>query len=228
MTKNVGGTGTLSAEKRKLLDRILAKRGVGDGGAQTIQRRSDSDPSDLSFAQGRLWFLHQLEPDAPVYNVPDAYRLHGPLNVDAFERAVNAIIHRHDVLRTTFAVTGGSPVQVISPSVRIAVPVVDLTDLEDGERQGALERMAQREARQPFDLGGHSLLATQVVSRLYEAFQVEIPVRRLFETRSVAGLVEAVATVYGGRELLDDIARTIQHVDQLSEEEIRMQLAQEA
>ena len=69
----------------------------------------------LSFAQQRLWFLDQLVPANPFYNIPTAYRLGGPLEVGALERALGEIVARHESLRTTFVSREGCPVQVIAP-----------------------------------------------------------------------------------------------------------------
>lgn len=73
----------LSPEKRALLERRLMEAGVLSTGAAGIPRRGDVGPCPLSFAQQRLWFLHQLEPESPAYNVPRALRLRGALDVDA-------------------------------------------------------------------------------------------------------------------------------------------------
>src|SRR6266567_2880942 len=70
----------------------------------------------LSFSQQRLWFLDQLEPGSPRYNVPQGIRLQGPLRSDALERSLNALIERHEVLRTAFAMVNEKPVQRISAS----------------------------------------------------------------------------------------------------------------
>ena len=69
----------------------------------------------LSFAQQRLWFLDQYEPDKPFYNIPFALRLSGPLNVAALDQSVNEIIRRHEALRTTFSMLDGEAVQIIAP-----------------------------------------------------------------------------------------------------------------
>ena len=76
-------------------------------------RREGSLP--LSFAQQRLWFLDQLEPGSPFYNIPAAFQVDGPLDVDALQRSFSELVRRHEALRTTFATAGGEPVQVISP-----------------------------------------------------------------------------------------------------------------
>ena len=98
----------------------------------------------LSFAQQRLWFFQQLEPDNPVYNIPIAVLLSGALDVVALERALGEIVRRHEVLRTTFTTVKGEPVQSIHENARLALPVTDVHD--------EVERHAREEARRPFDL----------------------------------------------------------------------------
>src|SRR5215467_5823259 len=74
----------------------------------------DSRTAPLSFAQQRLWFLDQYEPDNILYNLPSAIRLKGTLNVTALERSLNEIVRRHGALRTTFSIVDDRPVQVIN------------------------------------------------------------------------------------------------------------------
>ena len=83
----------------------------------------------LSFAQQRLWFLDQLEPDNPLYNIPLAVRLSGALDVESLKRALNEIIQRHEVLRTRYSWKTTCPVQVIADEVKIDVPIADLSRL---------------------------------------------------------------------------------------------------
>ncbi|MCG3161077.1 MAG: Linear gramicidin synthase subunit D [Acidobacteria bacterium] len=104
----------------------------------------------LSFAQERLWFLDQLTPGAASYNIAEAYRLSGPLNVDALERSLNEIVRRHEALRTTFATVDSRPVQMVAPELRLNLPVIDLRGTP--ERKIEAERLAAEEARKPFDL----------------------------------------------------------------------------
>ena len=81
----------------------------------SIPRRSGSDAVPLSFAQERLWFLDQLEPSTAVYNVCQAVRMSGTLDVIALEKAFNEIVRRHEILRTNFVASEGRAVQVIAP-----------------------------------------------------------------------------------------------------------------
>lgn len=89
----------------------------------------------LSFAQQRLWFLDQWQPGSAVYSIPRAFRLSGPLHVVALEQSLNEIIRRHAVLRTCFFTKEGQPVQVINPFQPLALPIVDLPDLPDNDRE---------------------------------------------------------------------------------------------
>jgi len=106
----------------------------------------------LSFAQQRLWFLHQMNPQSPVYNMPVASRLLGRLNVTALEQALNEIIQRHEVLRTTFQMVDAQPMQVISPRAALVLPLLDLTHLPETAREAEAHRLAVENLRQPFDL----------------------------------------------------------------------------
>ncbi|MFP2933044.1 amino acid adenylation domain-containing protein, partial [Pyxidicoccus sp. 3LG] len=112
----------------------------------------------LSFAQQRLWFIDQLEPGSPLYNMPAALRLEGTLDVGALERAISDVVERHEALRTTFASRDGEPVQVIHPATALSVPVVDLTALSADARQAEVMRLAREEALRPFDLTTGPLL----------------------------------------------------------------------
>jgi amino acid adenylation domain-containing protein/non-ribosomal peptide synthase protein (TIGR01720 family) len=118
--------------------------------------RSRSFP--LSFAQERLWFLDQLEPGSPFYNMPAAVRVTGPLNVAALRASLNEIVSRHEALRTTFATVDGRPVQRISAELSVPLEVVDLSGMPEAEREEAIRSRAVAEAQGPFDLSAGPLL----------------------------------------------------------------------
>ncbi|HYH80907.1 MAG TPA: amino acid adenylation domain-containing protein, partial [Longimicrobium sp.] len=111
----------------------------------------------LSFAQERLWFIDRLEPESAVYNVPVAWRLGGALDEAALERSLGEIVRRHESLRTIFREADGSPVQVIAPFGGFALPVEDLSDLGEADREAALRRRVGEEALQPYDLAAGPL-----------------------------------------------------------------------
>jgi amino acid adenylation domain-containing protein len=117
----------------------------------------------LSFAQQRLWFIDQLDPGNSVYNFPVALRLKGSLNLAALEQSLNEIVRRHETLRTTFSMVDGQPAQVIASSLTITLPIVDLTELPEVERETEVQRLVVEEARRPFDLARGPLLRASVL-----------------------------------------------------------------
>ena len=135
----------------------------------------------LSFAQRRLWFLNQLEPGSSAYNLPAAMRLTGRLDFRAFERSLDEIIDRHEVLRTRFVMLDDTPIQIISPSLRFRVPVIDLSELPESAREHTVARLVAEEARKPFDLECGPLLRASML-KLGEAEHVA-----LFTMHHIAG-----------------------------------------
>ncbi|MFC5025774.1 amino acid adenylation domain-containing protein [Streptomyces coeruleoprunus] len=118
------------------------------------ERREATEPRriPLSFGQQRLWTLDQLVPDSPAYNVVMALALRGDVRADVMERAVNEVVRRHEVLRTTFPSADGMPWQEIAPVLTLSVPLVEVTGETDAEREAEYERLVGEEARHVFDL----------------------------------------------------------------------------
>ncbi|RJS13574.1 non-ribosomal peptide synthetase, partial [Corallococcus sp. H22C18031201] len=117
----------------------------------------------LSFAQQRLWLLDQLTPGDASYNIPSALRLTGSVEVEALRRAFEALVHRHESLRTTFVEQEGEPTQVIHPAGTWALSVTDLSALPESEREAEALRHATREAQTSFNLAAGPLLRTALV-----------------------------------------------------------------
>jgi amino acid adenylation domain-containing protein/non-ribosomal peptide synthase protein (TIGR01720 family) len=148
----------LSPEKRALLEMLLKEQGVNLSRSVILPQSRDTNTFPLSFAQQRLWFLDQLEPGSPMYNIPSAVRLTGRLDVAALERSIAEIVRRHEALRTTFAAGNGQPVQVIAPELAFFLPILDLRSLPELEQEAEALRLATKDARQPFDLTAGPLL----------------------------------------------------------------------
>jgi Condensation domain len=132
----------LPPEKRALLERKLKEKSLDSLLKGVIPRRPQQDPAFLSFSQQRLWFLDQYDPGSAVYNIPKAVRTTGVLDLAALEQSLREIVRRHEVLRTTFSMSGEKPIQVITPSTNYSLPVVDLGDLPGNEREGEARRLA--------------------------------------------------------------------------------------
>ena len=136
----------------------------------TALKRVDREQMDrlpLSFAQQRLWFLEQMEGELTAYNMPFAWRLRGTLHAEALRRALEAIVQRHEPLRTTFAVVDEEPVQVIRTIERLELPVEDLSALESQDREAEIVRRCRSEAERPFDLT-RDLMLRAILLRLAE------------------------------------------------------------
>ena len=100
----------------------------------------------LSHAQQRLWFLDQLGPGSVAYNIPAAVRLKGRLDVEALQRTLDEVVRRHEVLRTTFVAVNGEAVQVIAPASQVKLPVLDLSELPEEQREEEARLLAQAES----------------------------------------------------------------------------------
>ena len=116
-----------------------------------------------SFSQQRLWFLDQLEPGSPVYNIARAIRISGNLHVGFLERALQAIVGRHESLRTTFTAADGDPVQVVHPPHSVPIPVTSLDHLTEAQRQAQIWAIIAEESRRPFDLTAGPLMRARVL-----------------------------------------------------------------
>ena len=117
----------------------------------------------LSFAQQRLWFIDQLEPNSSAYNMPVAYRLTGQLNITALEQSLNEIIRRHEVLRITFPAVDEQPSQAIAPSITLTLPLTDLGEHPETEREVIAQQIATQEAQQPFNLAQEPLFRAKLL-----------------------------------------------------------------
>ncbi|AFZ23808.1 amino acid adenylation enzyme/thioester reductase family protein [Cylindrospermum stagnale PCC 7417] len=124
----------------------------------SLERVSRDIELPLSFAQQRLWFIHQLDPDSSAYNGADLVRLQGKLNVAALEESINEIVRRHEALRTCFVAVEGRSHHSIIPELRIPLPVMDLQHLSAAEQEQKVRSLEAENAQQPFNLKNVPLL----------------------------------------------------------------------
>jgi len=149
-----------------------------------------------SFAQQRLWFLAQLDP-ASAYMNSAGLHLRGPLDVGALERSVQEIVRRHEVLRTTFAVSGDEAVQSISAAPSGALAMEDLRSLPEGERQEAVRRIASEEAGREFDLARGPLVRTRLLRLGEEEHLLLLSMHHIvFDGWSMGVLFRELETLY--------------------------------
>jgi amino acid adenylation domain-containing protein len=117
----------------------------------------------LSFGQQRLWFLDQLEPDSPLYNVPLSFRLRGALDVAALKRSLSELVRRHEILRTNIHTVDGEPTQVIRAGEPVALPLTDLSEIPEAGRELRARECAARAGAQPFHLDRDPLLRASLL-----------------------------------------------------------------
>jgi Condensation domain/Phosphopantetheine attachment site len=129
------------------LDKFRGKAG------HAIRRRPDpSKPAAASFAQERLWFVDALDPGKGLYNITAAISFAGPLNSRALANSLAFIVERHETLRTTFSFENGTLVQIVNSPAPVALPVLDLSGLDEARRAEQIERITSRELEDGFDL----------------------------------------------------------------------------
>jgi amino acid adenylation domain-containing protein len=135
-----------------------------DSSADSSMNAADRDRAPalsfgpLSFGQQRLWFLQQLAPESPAYNIPFGVRLDGALDVRALAAALSEVVRRHEVLRTAIVTRRGEAFQEVAPPALLRLPLVDLAGLPALRREEETARLAAAEARRPFDLTRAPLL----------------------------------------------------------------------
>jgi amino acid adenylation domain-containing protein len=161
-------------------------------------RRVERDQElPLSFAQQRLWFLDQLEPESAAYNMPAAVRLSGRLEPVVLGEALNEVVRRHEVLRTSFVNVDGKPVQLIAPSLDLPFAVVDLSSLPATEREREVLRLVREEAQRPFKLNTGPLLRAGLLRLGDDEHVLLVTMHHIISDGwSLRVLVKEVATLY--------------------------------
>ena len=144
----------LSPDKRALLERKLLEQGKkADAGSGRIPRREDpAAPVELSHSQELMWLLDRLSPGGNAYNSPSANRIRGPLDAEVLERALQAQIDRHEILRTRYPEIDGRPMQVVSAHEDLKLMIVDLSSDAPGIAEAEMSRLLKEAAEAPFDL----------------------------------------------------------------------------
>ncbi|HOM71830.1 MAG TPA: amino acid adenylation domain-containing protein, partial [Armatimonadota bacterium] len=142
----------LPPEKRALLEKRLAQQKSLEDARKSIPRAAVSDRYQLSFCQERLWFLDQLEPGSPMYNILKAVRISGKLDIASLQRALDKVLAKHISLRTNFTSTDGIPYQFIREIPPIELPVLDLSHLSGDMLDSEISRIGRDEVWKPFDL----------------------------------------------------------------------------
>jgi amino acid adenylation domain-containing protein len=170
----------------------------------------------LSFAQARLWFLDQLEPNSSFYNVPLRIRLDGPLCLDALAQALASVVERHEVLRTTYECVNDAPVQKVNLPRAVELPVEHLSGYPLDQREAPIEHVSREEALRPFDLSRDFPFRSRLIQLGSTEHLLLITIHHIaFDGWSMRVLIQDLATFY--RAHLTGIPARLEPVHQYTE-----------
>ena len=185
-------------QKAELLKLLLKKKGIQHGGGETIPRRPEAASAPLSFAQTRLWFLSQLEGGNNSYNIPCMLNLSGTLDLACLQQALEAILRRHEALRTRFVTVDGEPVQVVDAAAVLSFVRLDMDALPENERMDAAKREADEASGQPFDLANGPLLRCHLWRANAQSHLLLINMHHIVSDGwSIARFTKELAALYG-------------------------------
>ena len=199
-----------------LAERISRNRGKRQAALPFPRVRQERE-MPLSYAQQRLWFLHQLEPESTAYNMVFGLQLRGDLAKDALYRSVKQIVNRHEILRTRFEMKQRTPVQIISDEMELAIETVDLRGWGEEDREEEARRVAREEGGRLFDLKVGPLLRVKLLQVGEEEHVLVVVMHHIVsDAWSMGILVREFSELYGayveGREPeLEEL--NVQYVD---------------
>ena len=153
------------AELAPLLANSEDKPEVFPANVTRIPRRTQAGPYPLSAAQEQLWFLSQLAPGSPAYNIVDLIPLDGAYDAEALRKTIREMVRRHEILRTAFSYGGGQPMQEVAPTLNVELQEVDLSGLPEVEQEREWLRVVHQEGRKTFDLSRLPLFRGTVIHR---------------------------------------------------------------
>jgi amino acid adenylation domain-containing protein/thioester reductase-like protein len=187
----------IAARKAEIITFLNQARTVSQSSTAVIRPIARPNHLPLSFAQQRLWFLDQMQPGSPLYNLPEAVRLVGSLDAIALEYSFNEIVRRHEALRTTFQTVNDQPIQVIAPPAPLPLKSIDLTHLGKAEQEMEVQRLVNSEAQQPFDLAQGPLLRITLICLNNEEHVVLLTMHHIVSDGwSMAVLIRELRALY--------------------------------
>ncbi|MBE9209293.1 condensation protein [Nostoc sp. LEGE 06077] len=188
----------LSPEKRNLLlQKLNNQKESAFSHTQIKPQNRESNTFPLSFAQQRLWFLDQLQPGNPAFNICQFMRLSGWLNVAALEQSFQKVVKRHEALRTTFTIVDGQPLQVISPISVFTIKLVNLQELPLDKRESEVIHLAHQETQKSFDLTKDCLLRVTLLQLSETEHILLLSIHHIAaDAWSIGVLIREITTLY--------------------------------
>lgn len=190
----------ITRHKEELLSFLLNRNGAfAPASAPPIARqpRRKDQKITLSFGQERLWFLYQMEPANPFYNLNTAARLTGALDIDTLQRSINEIIRRHEILRTRYEIADGQPFGVVASDLKLAIEVTDLRGLPEADCESESSKISAGYFQRPFDLGQGPLIRASVLKLGERNHLLLLSIHHIvFDGWSIGILFRELATLY--------------------------------
>jgi amino acid adenylation domain-containing protein len=187
----------IQERKAEIIEFLAASNRTHNQSFTPLVPISRSENLSLSFAQQRLWFLDQLIPNHPFYNIPLALNLTGSLNLLALEQTFNEIVRRHEALRTSFISQSEQPVQLIHPTLTITLPVIDLRQLPPAQREREARQLTSQEAQCPFNLSTDSLLRVKLLHLDESEYILLLTIHHIVaDGWSIGVLMQEIAALY--------------------------------
>ncbi|MBP5968581.1 non-ribosomal peptide synthase/polyketide synthase [Pseudomonas iridis] len=217
MQELIESVGQLSAKQRKALAVLLKQKGVNLFDIAPVFKRTAEEPLLLSYAQQRQWFLWQWAPHSAAYNIPTALRLQGPLDVTALERSVQALIERHETLRTVFTQETGQPLQVVLPAGPFALEIHQLSAALANDPEASIQAFVQTQSQKTFDLEHGPLLRAALLQVTPHDHVLVLTLHHIVSDGwSLQVMIEELVQLYAGFNLGHDAglpALPIQYAD---------------
>jgi hypothetical protein len=187
----------ISSRKAEIISFLHQVNNQTNASAIAPISRTENNTFPLSFAQQRLWFLNQLQPNSASYNIPLGLHFSGQLNIAALESSLQLLINRHEILRTNFIAVEGEPVQAIAATRDFTLPVVDLRPLPASERELEYEKLASQSVMYVFNLAEEPLLRAQLVQLTPTENVLLLTVHHIiFDGWSVNIFIQELTTIY--------------------------------
>jgi amino acid adenylation domain-containing protein/non-ribosomal peptide synthase protein (TIGR01720 family) len=213
----IESVGQLSAKQRKALAVLLKQKGVNLFDIAPVFKRTAEEPLLLSYAQQRQWFLWQWAPHSAAYNIPTALRLQGPLDVSALERSVQALIERHETLRTVFSQETAQPLQVVLPAGPFALETHQLSAELANDADASIQAFVQTQSQKTFDLQHGPLLRAALLQVTPNDHVLVLTLHHIVSDGwSLQVMIEELVQLYAGFNLGHDAglpALPIQYAD---------------
>ncbi|MEO0835722.1 MAG: amino acid adenylation domain-containing protein, partial [Cyanobacteria bacterium J06642_3] len=180
----------------------------------TIEVISRDGELPLSFAQQRQWFLHQLDPDNPAYNISTAVQITGHLDLKKLQQCLNILVKGQEVLQTAFLTVSGKPQVIINTDAAIALETVDLTTLPQTEKQLRVRQLQQEDSRTPFALERSPLLRVKLLQMAADEQILLLSVHHIIaDGWSMGVLVGEMVELYTTSPPIEEKSQTIQYLD---------------